>query len=166
MNIVLIGMPGAGKSTLGVLVAKAMGMDYVDTDIVIQQREGRLLQDIIDSDGIAAFLKIEAQIVSELKIENSVVATGGSIVYSDQAIKALKKEGQIFYLQVPCEEIARRLKNMTTRGIAAQPGRSLQDIYEERVPLYLQYADQIIDCANKSTEDCVSEIAACVKAGQ
>lgn len=160
MNIVLIGMPGAGKSTLGVLVAKAMGMDYVDTDIVIQQQIGRLLQDIIDNDGIEAFLKIEAKIVSELKIENSVVATGGSIIYSEEAMQALKQGGKVVYLNVPFEEIARRLKNITTRGIVIKPGKSLKDMFEERVPLYGQYADHTIDCGDKNMEDCVSEIIA------
>jgi len=160
MNIVLIGMPGAGKSTLGVLLAKALGMDFVDTDIVIQQQAGRLLQEIIDHDGIEAFLRLEEEIVSDLKIKNSVVATGGSIIYSERAMQALKQDGQVFYLNVPGDEIARRLQNITTRGIVIKPGQSLQDVYEARGPLYSQYADHTIDCSHKNMEDCVSEIVA------
>jgi len=158
MNIVLIGMPGAGKSTLGVLLAKALGMDYVDTDIVIQQHEGRLLQDIIDKDGIDDFMKIEERIVSDLKLHNCVIATGGSLIFSEKAITALKQGGKIFYLHVPYEEIEKRLKNIKTRGIVIKPGNSLKDVYEERVPLYTKYADKTVDCSNKPIEDCVSEI--------
>jgi len=158
MNIVLIGMPGAGKSTLGVLLAKTLGMDYVDTDIVIQQHEGRLLQDIIDNDGIDNFMKIEERIVSDLKLQNCVIATGGSIIFSEKAINALKQRGKIFYLHVPYGEIEKRLKNMKTRGIVIKKGNSLKDVYEERVPIYIKYADKTVDCSNKNIEDCVCEI--------
>lgn len=163
MNIVFIGMPGAGKSTLGVLVAKALGLNYMDTDLIIQQQEGRLLQEIIDTDGLEKFLQIEAAIVAGLKLQNCVIATGGSVIYSEKAMRALKQGGQIFYLHVPYKEIARRLKDLTTRGIVIKKGKSLQDTYEERVPLYHQYADQIIDCTDKNMEDCVSEIVARIK---
>jgi shikimate kinase len=158
MNLVLIGMPGAGKSTLGVLLAKALGMDYVDTDLVIQQQEGRLLQDIIDNDGIDNFMKIEESLVSDLKLRNCVIATGGSLIYSEKAMNALKQRGTIFYLHVPLGEIEKRLNNIQTRGIVIKPGNSLKDVYEERVPLYRKYADKTVDCANKTMEDCVSEI--------
>lgn len=158
MNLVLIGMPGAGKSTLGVLLAKALGMDYVDTDLVIQQQEGRLLQDIIDNDGIDDFMKIEESIVSDLKLQNCVIATGGSLIYSEKAMKALKQRGTIFYVHVPFGEIEKRLKNIQTRGIVIKPGNSFKDVYEERVSLYRKYADKTVDCANKTIEDCVSVI--------
>ncbi|MCX5779955.1 MAG: shikimate kinase [Firmicutes bacterium] len=158
MNIVLIGMPGAGKSTLGVLLAKALGMDYVDTDIVIQQHEGRLLQEIIDNDGIDNFMKIEERIVSDLKVQNCVIATGGSIIYSEKAINALKQRGEIFYLHVPYVEIEKRLKNVKSRGIVIKKGDTFKDVYEERVPLYLKYADKTVSCSGKSIEDCVGEI--------
>ena len=163
MNIVLIGMPGAGKSTLGVLVAKALGLNYIDTDIIIQQQQNRLLQQIIDTDGLEKFLRIEAEIVADLKLQNCVIATGGSVIYSEEAMSALKQGGQIFYLHVSYEEIARRLKDLTTRGVVIKKGSSLQDTYEERVPLYRKYADQIIDCNNKTMEDCVGEIVARIK---
>lgn len=158
MNIILIGMPGAGKSTLGVLLAKALGMDFVDTDIVIQQSEGRLLQDIIDGDGIEKFIEIEERIISDLRLKNCVIATGGSVIFSEKAVNALKQRGQIFYLHVPCEEIKKRLKNVKTRGIVIKAGSSLEDVYRERVPLYIKYADETVDCSNKDIEDCVSTI--------
>ena len=158
MNIVLIGMPGAGKSTLGVLLAKALGMDYVDTDIVIQQHEGRLLQDIIDNDGIEKFMKLEERIVCDLKLNNCVIATGGSLIFSEKAMNVLKQGGQIFYLHVPYEEIEKRLINITTRGIVIKKGNSLKDVYEERVPLYIKHSDKTLDCSNKDIEHCVSEI--------
>ncbi|PKM76019.1 MAG: shikimate kinase [Firmicutes bacterium HGW-Firmicutes-15] len=158
MNIVLIGMSGAGKSTLGVLLAKALGMDYVDTDIVIQQHEGRLLQDIIDNNGIENFMKIEETIISDLKLKNCIIATGGSVIYSEKAMNVLKQDGQIFYLHVPYEEIKKRLINITTRGIVIKKGNSLKDVYEERVPLYIKYSDKTLDCFNKDIEHCVSEI--------
>ncbi|NOU65420.1 AAA family ATPase [Paenibacillus sp. LMG 31461] len=158
MNIVLIGMSGAGKSTLGVLLAKALEMDFVDTDIVIQQHEGRLLQDIINNDGIQKFLEIEESTVSELQLKNCIISTGGSVIYSEKAMKILKQEGQIIYLHVPFEEIQRRLINVTTRGIVIKKGNSLEDVYEERVPLYIQYSDFILNCSNKNIEQCVSEI--------
>jgi Shikimate kinase len=151
-------MPGAGKSTLGVLLAKSLGMDFVDTDIVIQQLEGRLLQDIIDNDGIANFMQIEERIVAGLSLHNCVVATGGSIVFSKKAVNALKLGGRILYLHVPYEEIRRRLKNIKTRGIVIKKGYSLEDVFTERVPLYRKYADKTIDCSNKNIEDCVNEI--------
>lgn len=160
MNIVLIGMSGAGKSTLGVLLAKALGMDYVDTDIVIQQHEGRLLQDIIDNDGVGMFMEVEEKIVSDLKLENCIISTGGSVIYSEKAMNALKQGGRIVYLHVSYEEIKRRLTNITTRGIVIKKGNSLKDVYEERVPLYIKFSDETVDCSNKDIELCVSEIIA------
>jgi shikimate kinase len=158
MNIVLIGMPGAGKSTLGVLLAKALGMDYVDTDIVIQQHEGRLLQDIIENDGIGKFMETEEYIISNLKLNNCIIATGGSVIYSEKAMHALKQGGQIIYLHVPYEEIRRRLINITTRGIVIKKGYSLKDVYEERDPLYLKYSDKTLDCSNHDIEYCIRQI--------
>lgn len=158
MNIVLIGMSGAGKSTLGVLLAKALGMDFIDTDLIIQQLEGRLLQEIIDHEGIDKFMEIEEKIVSELELNNCVISTGGSVIYSNKAMNALKQVGQIVYLHVPYEEIQKRLINITTRGIVMKKGNSLKDVYEERLPLYMNYSDITFDCSNKDIERCVSEI--------
>ncbi|NMC27726.1 MAG: shikimate kinase [Syntrophomonadaceae bacterium] len=158
MNIVLVGMPGAGKSTMGVLLAKALGMDFVDTDILIQQHEGRLLQDIINEDGIEKFLTVEEQAVAQLQLENCVIATGGSIIYSEKAMHNLRQGGKIFYLDVPYAQIEQRLKNIATRGIVMQKGKSLREIYNERVPLYIRYSDEIIACADQRIEDCVREM--------
>lgn len=158
MNIVLIGMSGAGKSTLGVLLAKALGIDFIDTDIIIQKSENSLLQEIIDNKGIEEFLKIEEKILSNLEIDNAVIATGGSAVYSEKAMNSLKKNGQIVYLHVPFVEIKRRLDNIKTRGIVMREGKSLNDVFEERMPLYQKYADKTIDCSDKDIEHCVSEI--------
>lgn len=158
MNIILIGMSGAGKSTLGVLLAKALGMGYVDTDIIIQQHQGKLLQEIIDNEGIDRFLQIEEEIVSALDLQDCVIATGGSVVYSEEAMNALRQMGPVFYLHVPYEEIERRLTNITTRGIVIKKGKSLRDVYEERVPLYIKYCDKVIDCSAMDIEACVDEI--------
>lgn len=158
MNIILIGMPGAGKSTLGVLLAKALGMDFVDTDIVIQQRTGKLLQEIIDGCGHEEFLKIEEDVLGNIKCQNSVIATGGSAVYSDEAMRALKKDGFAVYLHVDCEEIEKRLSNIKTRGVIIRAGQSITDIYKERLPLYRRYADAIVDCAGKGVEQSLGKI--------
>ena len=157
-NIVLIGMPGSGKSTLGVLLAKALGMDFVDADILIQQRRGMLLQDIIDTDGIDAFLALEADVLSSLELSDSVISTGGSAVYSDAAMKALRRNGVTVYLSVPYSEIHRRIKNITTRGIVLREGKTLRDTYDERLPLYERYADLTIDCTGRDIEQCTQEI--------
>lgn len=157
-NIVLIGMSGAGKSTLGVLLAKILGMDFVDTDILIQQREKRLLQQILDQDGEEGFLRIEQDVLSGLQARRSVIATGGSAVYSEKAITELGKTGMIVYLRVGYDEILNRVKNITTRGIVLKKGNSLWDAYHERVPLYESYADITVDCSERDIEHCVREI--------
>ena len=158
MNIVLIGMPGAGKSTLGVLLAKALGIDFVDTDILIQKSEDKLLQDIIDSDGIDTFLQIEESILLNLNIENSVIATGGSAVYSEKAMINLKENGQFFYLYAPFVEIKKRLDNIKTRGIIIKKGKCLKEVFEERLPLYQKYAEKVINCYDNDIEQSVNEI--------
>jgi len=158
MNIILVGMPGAGKSTLGVLLAKALGMDYLDTDILIQQQTGRLLQEMIDSDGLEAFLAIEERIISGLTTDNCIIATGGSVVYSEKVMNTLRSGGSVVYLDVPYEEIEKRLKNIRTRGIVIKKGSSLRDVYDERAPLYIKYSDAVLECAHKDLESCVSEL--------
>ena len=141
MNIVLIGMPGCGKSTVGVVLAKVMGMQFCDTDIVIQQREGRKLQDIINEDGNDAFLKCEEEALVALDIDSAVVATGGSAVYSDKAMRHLKSTGKVVYLKVSAAEIERRLADFAARGVAIKDGMTVKDLYNERIPLYEKYAD-------------------------
>lgn len=155
-NIVLIGMPGAGKSTVGVILAKAAGLQFCDTDLIIQQKTGRKLQEIINSDGIEKFLKTESDVLSELSVENSVIATGGSAVYSEAAMENLKRTGIAVWLDVPLCEVKRRIDNITTRGIVMHPGESLESIYAERLPLYRKYADITVSCS--ATEETVENI--------
>ena len=160
-NIVLIGMSGAGKSTLGVLLAKALGKDFLDTDILIQQKDGRLLQSIIDSDGNAFFLDLEERVVCSVDARNSVIATGGSVVYSDAAMKSLKKNATVVYLHVDFEEIEKRLKNITSRGIVFRNAGTLRQVYDERLELYRKYADLTVDCTGRGIEESI----ACLMSG-
>lgn len=157
-NIVLIGMPGAGKSTIGVVLAKTLGMNFMDTDLVIQELENRLLQDIIDSDGMEAFIEVEDRAIQSVLGENMIIATGGSAVYCEAAMAHLKTLGSIVYLDVSYEEINRRINNITTRGIAIREGATLKDIYEERVILYNRYMDIKIQCDGSTIEEVISNI--------
>ncbi|MGI6371723.1 MAG: shikimate kinase [Caldicoprobacterales bacterium] len=157
-NIVLIGMPASGKSTIGVLLAKALGRDFIDTDLLIQAREGALLQDIIMDKGIDEFIRIEEEVITGLDCTNTVIATGGSVVYSHEAMEHLGQKGIIVYLEVDYEEINRRLTNITSRGIVFEEGQNLIDLYNERLPLYQKYADLTIDCRDKDVETLVSLI--------
>ena len=157
-NIILIGMSGAGKSTLGVLLAKALGKSFTDTDLRIQQREGRLLQDIIDGNGVDAFLKAEESAVLSVTDENSVIATGGSVVYSEAAMQHLRSDGTVVYLRVSFEELTERLSNITTRGIVFKNGSDLAGVYGERLPLYEKYADITVECTGRTIEQSVCEI--------
>jgi len=157
VNVVLIGMPGAGKSTLGVLLAKALGMEFIDTDILIQKNEGRRLQEIIDHYGIEYFLNTEERTILGLNAFNSVIATGGSVIYSEKAMVQLREKGKVLYLHLPYHEIEKRLKNIKTRGIVMKKG-SLREEYEERIPLYSKYSDLTINCENKDIEQCINDI--------
>ncbi len=157
-NIVLIGMPGCGKSTVGVILAKTLGIGFVDTDLIIQQRESSLLQNIIDTNGIDYFLECEANAVKSLNCENSVIATGGSVVYREDAIEHLKKNGKIVFLDVSLNELKKRLNNISTRGIAAQKNDTIDDIYNERISLYNKYADVTFHFDNVSVEQVVEKI--------
>lgn len=158
-NIVLIGMPSVGKSTIGVLLAKTLGFEFIDTDLIIQRDAGRLLQDIIDKDGLDAFcIAEERAICSVAAEENAVIATGGSAVYSREAMLHLKKRGTAYYLSLPPDEIKRRLSDIKTRGIAMRPGDAIEDVFARRAALYEEYADVTIDCRGKSAEETVFEI--------
>ncbi len=154
-NIVLIGMPGAGKSTVGVLLAKAMNYQFMDTDITIQNENGKKLYEIISEKGIDEFLKIENEVLSRVEANNTVIATGGSAVYGEEAMKHLAEIGHIVYIKLSCQEIIRRVSNIKTRGIAMKKGKTIFDIYEERVPLYEKYAEIIVDAEYTNIEECV-----------
>lgn len=158
-NIVLIGMPACGKSTIGVLLAKSLGFRFVDTDLIIQQDTGRLLQEIIDDEGLDAFcIAEERAICSVNESENTVIATGGSAVYSRTAMLHLKEIGLVYYLSLPVPEVEKRLYNIKSRGIAMRKGDTISDVFERRRRLYEEYADITIDCLGKSLEETVSEI--------
>jgi shikimate kinase len=157
-NIILIGMPGAGKSTAGVILAKVLGMTFIDTDIVIQEKYGRLLQDILDEEGPGAFLKIEENTILSLHCRNTVLATGGSVVFSARAMEHLEADGIVVYLKISYEEMEKRLRNITTRGIVLAAGQSLRDMYDQRVPLYETYADITIGCSGEDFETVVGII--------
>ncbi len=145
-NVTLIGMPGSGKSTVGVLLAKFLGYGFLDVDLVIQQREGALLQDIIDRRGVTAFLDAEEQAVLGLDCDGHVIAPGGSAVCRERAAAHLRELGPVVYLRVDLEELQRRIQNLSTRGIAMEPGQTLADVMALRAPLYDKYADVVVDC--------------------
>lgn len=158
-NIVLIGMPAVGKSTIGVLLAKTLGFAFVDTDLIIQQSTGRLLQDIIDKDGLEAFCADEERAICSVSAErNTVIATGGSAVYSREAMLHLKEHGVAYYLSLPHEELSKRLVNIKTRGIAKRPEETIEDVFRRRAELYEEYADITVNCLGKTAEETVSEI--------
>lgn len=157
-NIVLIGMPGAGKSTVGVLLAKTLGYAFLDTDLVIQEREGRLLQDLVDELGVEAFLDREAAAICSVDCDRTVIATGGSVVCRDGAMEHLRELGRIVYLQLPLEELERRLHNISTRGIAMAPGETLAHIYDYRAPLYRKYADLTVAVDRQTLEETVEQV--------
>jgi shikimate kinase len=139
-NIILIGMPGAGKSTVGVVLAKTLGYDFIDTDILMSRQTGMTLQSFIDANGIEAFLKAEKNALT-LDCSRTVIATGGSMVLSEAAMAHLKDGSTTFFIDVPLGELVRRLKNIRTRGIALKPGQTVGDIYRGCLPLYIKYAD-------------------------
>ncbi len=157
-NIILIGMPAAGKSTIGVLLAKSLLKDFVDTDLAIQSGHGCTLSDIIEREGTDAFLKIENDIICAQNYRSSVVATGGSAVYGEEAMAYLKKDGIAVYLELSLGEIEKRIGNIRTRGVAMKNGESLAELYDEREPLYNKYADIKVNCEGLTAEECVEKI--------
>jgi shikimate kinase len=162
-NIILIGLPGSGKSTLGVILAKTLGLRFVDTDIIIQEHTGRLLQEIINTVGAEEFLRVEEACILSLDCSDTVIATGGSVVYSSRAMQHLKSGGITIYLEISCEEMISRLKNIVTRGVVLKSGQSLRDMYYQRIPLYEMYADIRVDCSDEAFESVVEKVAMKIK---
>lgn len=158
-NVVLIGMPGCGKSTVGVVLAKNMGFQFMDSDICIQEQENSLLHEIIAREGMDGFLAIENRVNASLDVENHVIATGGSAIYGTEAMEHLSEIGIIVYLKLPYEEIKERLGDLIERGVTFREGQTLLDLYEERIPLYEKYADIIMDCNGKAIREIVHELA-------
>ncbi|MCD7810637.1 MAG: shikimate kinase [Ruminococcus sp.] len=157
-NIVLIGMPGVGKSTVGVILAKILGYKFIDTDLVIQDKEDCLLKDIINSEGVDGFVKKENKIVSHINAAKSVIATGGSVVYGVEAMNHLAENGKIIYLKLDYDKLEKRLSDIQNRGVVIRAGQTLAELYNERAPLYEKYADVIIDENDCSIEKTVNNI--------
>ncbi len=157
-NIVLIGMPGVGKSTIGVILAKVLGYQFIDTDLVIQKEEGKLLKDIIAKVGPEGFIEVENRINASIEAENSIIATGGSVIYGRKAMEHLSTIGTIIYLSLPFEELEKRLSDIKGRGVVLKEGQTLKDLYYERTPLYEKYADIVIDEKGLNVEETIDKI--------
>ncbi|MBQ7949170.1 MAG: shikimate kinase [Clostridia bacterium] len=162
-NIILIGMPGCGKTTIGTELSEKIGYGYVDSDSVIVAREGKRLSEIIAEIGREAFLDIEAKVNSELCADRCVIATGGSVIYRDYAMQKLKEMGKVVYLQLSYETIERRLGDLKARGVALKDGFTLRDLYEERIPLYEKYADITVKLDGKTVMQSVDAVAEAIK---
>lgn len=157
-NITLIGMPGVGKSTIGVILAKIIGYEFVDSDIVIQKQEGRLLREIIADVGSDGFLEIENRVHAEMDVRHSVISPGGSICYCTQGIEHLRDISTVVYLKLDYPDLERRLGNLTARGVVLKDGQTLFDLYKERTPLYEKYAHVVVDETNLSVEETLDAV--------
>lgn len=158
-NIILIGMPGAGKSTVGVILAKVLGYQFLDSDLIIQEREGMLLHEIIKTFGLESFINIENDVNASIDVSHSIIATGGSVIYGKKAIKHLKEIGTVIYIKLSYETLANRLGNIKQRGVVLKKGQDLRSLYEERCPLYEKYSDYTIDAEKMDVEDLVMAIS-------
>lgn len=157
-NIVLIGMPGVGKSTVGVVLAKVLGYRFIDADLVIQEKEKKLLHEIIAEVGTEGFIEVENRINSGILAERAVIATGGSVVYGTEAMNHLKEIGNVIYLKLPYDTLEKRLSDIRGRGVVLKDGQDLRGLYEERVPLYEKYADFIVDENQLNVEQTIEKI--------
>ena len=162
-NITLIGMPGAGKSTVGVVLAKRLGYNFLDSDLLIQKQENKLLHEIITQKGLDHFEQIENEVNSKIETTHSVIATGGSAVYGIESMMHLKSISTVIYLKLDYDELKERLGDLEERGVAIRPNQTLSDLYDERIPLYEKYADITIDCTDKSIREIVSEITLAIE---
>ena len=162
-NVTLIGMPGVGKSTLGVVLAKVMEYQFLDADLLIQKEEKRRLSRIIQEEGIEGFKAIENRVNASIEAENTVSSTGGSVVYCDEAMQHLKSIGRVVYLKLSLEALSKRLGNLRGRGVVLKEGQTLKDLYEERIPLYEKYADIVVDEEGKDLESCLQAVLEALK---
>ena len=158
MNITLIGMPGAGKSTVGVVLAKRMGMDFIDTDLIIQKEYNKTLAEIIDEKGIEEFKKVENDVISKLELDNTIIATGGSAVYGKEAMKHLRDISKVVYIELAEDNIEDRLGDLNERGVVLEDGETLQELYDERIPLYKKYAHIIVNADDMVLREVVKNI--------
>lgn len=159
-NIALIGMPGAGKSTVGVVLAKVLGCRFLDSDLEIQERTGKLLYELIEERGTQGFLELENRVNAELDVNRCVIATGGSVIYGKEAMEHLREISTVVYLKLPYEELEKRLGDLHQRGVALKDGQTLKDLMEERVPLYEKYAHFTVDAYGADIRGVVERIAA------
>lgn len=157
-NIILIGMPGVGKSTVGVILAKVLGYSFIDTDLVIQEKEGRKLREIIETEGVDGFIAAENRICSQLQAHKAVIATGGSVVYGREAMAHLRSIGTVVYLKLEYRKLRYRLGNIKNRGVVIRNGQTLSGLFRERAPLYEKYADIIVDETGCGIEKTVRKI--------
>ena len=157
-NIVLIGMPGVGKSTVGVVLAKALGYQFVDADLLIQEAEGKLLSELIEEHGTDGFIEIENRVNSQIQAHRSVIATGGSVIYGKEAMEHLKSIGTVVYLKQNLRVLQRRLRNLKGRGVVLKEGQTLADLYKERTVLYEKYADITVDQYKQSIEQTLKAV--------
>ena len=157
-NITLIGMPGVGKSTIGVVLAKVLGYQFLDSDLLIQKQEKKRLCEIIEEKGTEGFKEVENRVNASIDAENTVISTGGSVVYCDDAMKHLKTIGKVVYLKLSLEALSKRLGNLKGRGVLLKEGQTLKDLYEERIPLYEKYADIVVDEEGKDLEESLQAV--------
>lgn len=157
-NIILIGMPGCGKSTIGVVLAKVLGYEFTDSDLLIQKQAGKLLREIIAERGEEAFLELEGMVNAGIQADRHVIATGGSAVYSENAMQHFQEIGRIVYLKLSYASICNRLGNIRRRGVVLKDGQSLKDLYDERTPLYERYADIVVDAEGHDIEGLMEEV--------
>lgn len=157
-NLVLVGMPASGKSTVGVLLAKTIGYDFVDSDLLIQKHSGQLLSQILDARGVDGFIEVENDVNASIEVEHSVIATGGSAVYGGRGMEHLRENGLVIYLRISYEETESRLSDLHKRGVALRQGQSLRDLYEERTALYEKYADLTVDEDGRTPEETLGDL--------